>query len=272
MDALTRAAIAAGNCIPKALLPRSRPWRFTLRRLFVGFLLLSVFLAVFAYLRTRAQERVRAEAAGRLRRIYLALQNYDDVHQEFPPRYFVDPLGKRLSSWRFALGEFYDEQYRGHGPGIDEHWQQITAKGGDANWLFSGNWDSAMTSFVAVAGPDTAFTSIATVQGQGIALDRPNLSLHQLPHDLILMVEVRDSGIHWMEPRDPELQTMTPGINTDPVRGISSPHPGGAHVLFADGTVWFLHNDAPFEHVRKFFTVPGAKQHDRGELLGSFHD
>jgi hypothetical protein len=75
-----------------------------------------------------------------------------------------------------------------------------------------------------------------------------------------------------MEPRDFDIRRLIPGINTSPAQGISSVVKGGAHVLFADGTIWYLHNDAPFEEVKKFFTISGAQKHDREVVLGQFHD
>jgi hypothetical protein len=41
-------------------------------------------------------------------------------------------------------------------------------------------------------------------------------------------------------------------------------------VLFADGEVWFLSDKVPFEDLKKFFTVAGAKAHDREALLAPY--
>jgi prepilin-type processing-associated H-X9-DG protein len=51
------------------------------------------------------------------------------------------------------------------------------------------------------------------------------------------LVEVANSGIHWMEPRDLEMSSFDPTINSTSGRSISSNHVGGANVAFADGSV-----------------------------------
>ena len=56
----------------------------------------------------------------------------------------------------------------------------------------------------------------------------------------LLVAEVANSGIHWMEPRDLHVVQMAPTINAKSGQGISSRHTGGAHALFADGHVQFV--------------------------------
>ena len=73
-----------------------------------------------------------------------------------------------------------------------------------------------------------------------------------------------------MEPRDFDIRTMPHTINAPDGKGISSGFPGGFHVLFADGTVWFLSDKVPFETLQKFFTVGDAEKHDRETLLGPY--
>jgi prepilin-type processing-associated H-X9-DG protein len=58
--------------------------------------------------------------------------------------------------------------------------------------------------------------------------------------DKILIVEFADSGISWLEPKDLNIDQMNFEINDWSRPGIRSHHRGGAHALFADGTVRFL--------------------------------
>ena len=75
----------------------------------------------------------------------------------------------------------------------------------------------------------------------------------------IVIVEVVDSGIHWMEPRDLKLEELELAINPKSGRGISSRHIGGACVLLADGSVRFLPSDTAPETLRMLLTIADGK-------------
>jgi hypothetical protein len=79
----------------------------------------------------------------------------------------------------------------------------------------------------------------------------------------ILLVEIAHSGIHWMAPGDLSLDNIPESL----VYGLDG---DGFHVLFADGQIWFLSSDVPLEKVQKFFTIDGAKKHDREQTLGPY--
>jgi prepilin-type processing-associated H-X9-DG protein len=79
-----------------------------------------------------------------------------------------------------------------------------------------------------------------------------------------LLVEVHNSGIHWMEPRDLDASQMAMAINANPARkgvipGISSGHPGVAQAAMADGSVRALPDDTPPATVRAMLTIAGGE-------------
>jgi hypothetical protein len=113
---------------------------------------------------------------------------------------------------------------------------------------------------LAICGPGTAF---------GCADERPR-SLKNLGNNAILVVQVRHSGLHWMQPGDFDIRDMPHTINAVDGHGISSRYPGGFHVLFANGDVWFLSDKIPFATLAKFFTVGEANKCNREKLLGAF--
>ncbi len=121
--------------------------------------------------------------------------------------------------------------------------------------------DFPETNVMAITGPGTAF-------GDGDK-EQPK-SLKDVPPSTILVVESRKSGIPWPAPGDFDIRTMPETINAPDGKGISSRYPGGFHVLFADGDVWFLSNKIPFETLKKLFTVENAKKYDREKLLGPY--
>ncbi len=88
------------------------------------------------------------------------------------------------------------------------------------------------TRVLSVTGPDTAFDA-----------ERQH-SLRDLPSDLIVLVEVWETGIHWLEAKDitgPEFELLRLGGKDGK----------GCYVAFADGTVAFLSADAPLDRVKK---------------------
>jgi prepilin-type processing-associated H-X9-DG protein len=102
------------------------------------------------------------------------------------------------------------------------------------------------TSYVAVVGPETAWRGERPVRASHIIDGMSNT---------ILVVEVHNSGIHWMEPRDLHVTQMPLAINPQRGQGISSLHPNGANVLFADGSVEFLPDNLDPETLRAVLTI-----------------
>ena len=74
-----------------------------------------------------------------------------------------------------------------------------------------------------------------------------------------VVVEIANSGIHWMEPRDLDLSDITPTINSKTARGIASRHHLGAWCILADGNVRFLPEKMPPERLRILLTIHGGE-------------
>ena len=76
------------------------------------------------------------------------------------------------------------------------------------------------------------------------------------------MVEVANSGIPWMEPRDLKAEDITFAINDGSSEGIRSEHGGVANVLFCDGSVRSLSDSTDPAVIRAMTTVAGGEEHD----------
>ena len=111
-----------------------------------------------------------------------------------------------------------------------------------------------MTSYVAVVGPGTMW-------------DNPKgVKMSDVPDGLsrtILVVELADSDIHWMEPRDLDIRSLPKKINSKSVlSSISSKHVRGACVAFADGNVRFLDEETAAETLEALLTRNGGEEID----------
>jgi len=80
----------------------------------------------------------------------------------------------------------------------------------------------------------------------------------------IIVVEVTGAAIPWMEPRDLTIDEITAGIDDPFVTGICSDHPGGAAVLFADGSVRFLSDSIDPQVLKGLLTRDGQ------EIVGEY--
>jgi hypothetical protein len=74
------------------------------------------------------------------------------------------------------------------------------------------------------------------------------------PADSIVVIEIADSDIHWLEPRDVLLSQLSMKINDRSKRSLSSYH-GGACVVHGDGSVEFLDDATTEERLRRMLTL-----------------
>jgi len=168
--------------------------------------------------------------------------------------------GERLLSWRVWLTDHSLPLPGGSRADYHKSWAdprnlRTAAKG---EFDFTRNAAEDATTILAITGPGTVFDEGASTP------------LKSAPTNAIVLVEVRNSGIHWMSPRDFDVRTMPRTINDAEGRGISGETSLGFHVAFADGEVWRLSHDTPFEKLSRFFLAEDAKRLNRDEILGEY--
>ena len=103
-----------------------------------------------------------------------------------------------------------------------------------------------MTNYVAVVGVETAWPADRGLKRSEITDD---------PASTILVLEVANSRIHWMEPKDPTLDEILSS-------GLSSHHSGFVNALFADGVVKRIRTDVSRETLKALLTVSGSEKID----------
>lgn len=154
-----------------------------------------------------------------LRKISLAIIQYEVAHGTLPPAYIVDENCKPMHSWRVLILPYLDQQAL-----YDQY-------------DFNLPWDSPHNSRLATEMPEvfkcplsssTVHTSYAVVNGPGLVFD----GIHTTRSDdiikgdgagtTLLVVECHAANIPWMEPRDVDAASWSP----------SSPHPGFCKTTF----------------------------------------
>ena len=222
-----------------------------------GILLLAAMLGLWLVDAVRDAREVarRVQCKGQFCGIVSAMYNYHDVYGSFPPAYVSGPDGKRWHSWRTLLLPFIEESAIYEKYRFDEPWN------GPNNWPLVET--KILRGFQCPSGADyevTPFTNYVVVVGEGTAFPGPEaVSLNEIndPETAILFVEAVNLNIHWAEPRDLELDSMSFQVNDPKAPSISSPHDGGAYVCYARGfwSTW-LSAASTGEDLKRRLVVP----------------
>jgi hypothetical protein len=114
------------------------------------------------------------------------------------------------------------------------------------------NHKPGMTSYVAVVGPGTAWpgTGYSSMQ-----------NLHDGTANTIMVVEIINSDIHWMEPRDLPIDELKAWLDPSHKPTLLSSHQSGrikgGIVVFADGHTEFLPHDTTEKRLRALLSPAG---------------
>jgi hypothetical protein len=170
------------------------------------------------------QEARRGRCGGNLKRLSLALANYADDFGCLPPAYIADERGEPIHSWRVLILPYLEEHEFYEAYSFSEPWNSAhnlaLAESAPARIVeqFQCPCDLSIgrncTSYVAIVGPETLWPDDRMVSYEELAANRTR----------ILLTEVQDSGIHWLEPRDLHYEDACDGLLG------SSPHAGFVHI------------------------------------------
>jgi len=191
----------------------------------------------------------RAQCSNNLHQIAAALYAYHQAHGSFPPAHIADKTGKPMHSWRVlilpfmeldALYKMYKFSEAWDGPNNKKLAMPVPIYACPSN---GPSWTTPPfeTSYVALVGPKGEWPSEMAMTN---AADGE-------PSSLIMVVEVADSGISWMEPKDLPIDALQaaetnssaliPSSKHDPQSGffLTYDH-SGFQAAMADGSVQFL--------------------------------
>lgn len=208
-----------------------------------------------------------SQCQGRMNQLTFALFNYHETYKCFPPAFIADEDGKPMHSWRVLILPFLDLKKEYDQYNFSEPWDGPTnrklAEKIDMHWFqcASGpNYEKSLTTdYVVVVGAGTAFPGSQSSSAEDFKDGKENS---------ILLVEIANSNIHWMEPRDLNFDEMSFVVNHPDRPSISSPHPCGPAVVFADGiTAYRVAQSLRPESLRALATIAGREPVTKDKLL-----
>jgi prepilin-type processing-associated H-X9-DG protein len=160
------------------------------------------------------------------------------------PSAFTVHSGTPLYSWRGMILSQIGRKDLQQQLRVDEPWNgpnngAVANKSVGIYWSPSSAWPDTMTSYLAVVGRHSAIAESGDVRN---SLDY--IAKNGDPSKLIMVIEVPNSGINWLEPRDLSVdQLKQNGLRGLIPSGGSALRPEGFNVLFADGHVETLPTD-----------------------------
>ncbi len=192
----------------------------------------TIFDAITAPAREAA---VRTQCVNNEKQIVLALHNYHDQHNSFPPAYSTGKDGKPLLSWRVLILPFVDAKALYDQFHLDEAWDS------PHNRTLIGKMPAvfrcpAENEALAAEGK-TRY--LAPRGAAGIIHDAKGVSLREITDgssNTIIMIDAGDEhAVEWTKPDD-WIFDPEPGIESI----FRSHSPGGINAAFADGSVRYL--------------------------------
>lgn len=204
----------------------------------------------------------RTVCANHIRNIGISLVNYVNAHGgKFPAATIKDKNGKPMHNWRALILANLDRPDLERAYKLDEPWDSPTNRKlwGWGNHLAADfhcpsdpaiSYEDAYCSYLLVTGPGTLFPGDKEVHVDDVKDGLENT---------ILLVEVVDSKQRWFEPGDLSFDEALRGINSKEGRCISSFHPGGAYVVFADGHLRFVSDKLSTETLKALLTIDGGE-------------
>src|SRR5262245_19561531 len=186
----------------------SEPWRNTRETLRIAAFVCALMILISEFSSSISSSPIdpKIDCEFKLRQIGQALHQYHADFGCFPPAYVADGSGQPMHSWRVLLlpylgyQELYDE-YK-----FDEAWDGPNNRELRHVWLEEylchADWPAGPqrpTCYLAVVGNETLWPPCRSMSGQEIG---------DALHQKILVVEVSNSTIDWIEPRDLTFDTM----------------------------------------------------------------
>jgi hypothetical protein len=212
-------------------------------------------IGVMPYLSSR-EHRLQDECMEKTRVLGMGFHNAFAFRSGLFPAYVTGPDGKTIHSWRVEILPYlcyptYDEYE------LCEPWN-----GPNNRKLEEGVYDlyrcpaaggenPHLTSYVAVVGEETVWPGTRGIKAEEVTDGLSNT---------IAILELADSDIHWMEPRDLTFDEAVAAFAGKAGAPRLRDHPGGVVVGMADSSVRVLSREFLRKHGKALLTRAGGEK------------
>ena len=216
-----------------------------------------------------------------LKQVGLGLLNFESAYRRFPLAIEISPDGKLWRSWRSHIYPTYMEQ---RAPFYDASsaWDSdtnvrlingtpITTAAGKGGGTVTITLERVPWCFECPACKKRDGVNYLVITGEGTAFPKSRTTrLSDFKDGLentILVVESVNCTPDWTEPRDLDINTMEFAINSRKGPSISSLHPKGALVCFADMEVYCITPQITEAELRALISIDGGEDVKRDDLV-----
>jgi hypothetical protein len=254
---------ATGTRLESAPISKRRKFRFNVRLLLIVMAIVAVTTWIGTKIHFRAQLSAQeVQIRSLMRFASLGVLNHESARGVLPPPVVTSEDGTPLSSWRFLIMAYIEQNPLNGGMAWDPNsaWDAPVHGPIASRWhyyRFPGNPSPTAPNLYAIAGPGAAFDP------------NRNVLYSELDKDVVLAIEIANSKLHWMQPGDYDVQQLVAakGRLGNSATGVIKDR---IHILFADGEVWALSPDMPVNALKPFLTLTGAKTAARDKQLAPY--
>ena len=207
-------------------------------RIFVGLVFAALLAYCFFLPGESAQVTVqRMKCTENARAVALAVLNYANEYQQFPPAYVCDSAGRPLYSWRVLILPFLEEAGLHKEFHLDEPWDSphnltLLEKCPKIFQCPALEFDPAKgeTTYAMIVGPDAISNGPKSIAVDGFSR----------PQENIILIAESNRRIPWTAPKDIPVESLQFGLiepneETIDTPGIAASHGGSTVVVFAGG-------------------------------------